>query len=136
MKGPARKAFVLVIGATVMLIGGCGGQQEPPNVKKSRVIAAENMELRKQLEQRSKEIETLKERNSEEIKKQEELLAACQQEKETWKKKAQQNIRDQVKGVLDPVMEEISKLREENKRLQAQIEELQKQTAPGNSTEK
>jgi hypothetical protein len=136
MKGPARKAFVLVIGATVMLIGGCGGQQEPPNVKKSRVIAAENMELRKQLEQRSKEIETLKERNSEEIKKQEELLAACQQEKETWKKKAQQNIRDQVKGVLDPVMEEISKLREENKRLQAQIEELQKQTAPCNSTEK
>ena len=136
MKGPARKAFVLVVGAAMMLIGGCGGQQEPPSVKKSRAIAAENIELRKQFEQRSKEIETLKEQHSEQFDTQAKLLAACHQEKETWKKKAQQNIRDQVKGVLDTVMEENVKLREENKDLKAQIEELQKETAPGNSTEK
>ena len=136
MKGPGRKAFVLLVGAAVMLIGGCGGQQAPPSVKQSRAIAAENIELKKQLEQRTKEIETLREQYSEQLDKQEKLLAACQQEKETWKKKAQQNIRDQVKGVLDPVMEENLKLREENKELKAQIEELRNQPQQSKDAEK
>jgi len=136
MKGPVRKVFILLVGAAVTLIGGCGGQQAPPSVKQSRAIAAENIELKKQVEQRSKEIETLREQYSEQLDKQEKLLATCQQEKETWKKKAQQNIRDQVKGVLDPVMEEISKLREENKQLQAQIEELRNQPQQSKDAEK
>jgi len=127
MKRPDLKAFVLVIIIAVMLIGGCGGQNEPPGVKKSRAIAAENIELRKQLAQSSKEIEKLKEQHSKEIDKQEKLLAECLQEKEDWKNKSRQNIRSQVKGVLDTVLEENKKLSEENARLKAQIEELQKQ---------
>ncbi|MHC4509653.1 MAG: hypothetical protein ACYTAO_11950 [Planctomycetota bacterium] len=126
MKGPAQKIFVLVVGVAVMLIGGCGGQ-EPPSVKKSRAIAAENIELRKQLEQRGEEIEKLKARHGEEVKKQQNLLEKCEQEKQTWKTKAQQNIREQVKGVLDAVVEENVRLREENQALKAQIEELQKE---------
>lgn len=136
MKGPGRKVFILLVAAAVMLIGGCGGQQAPPNVKQSRAIAAENIELKKQVEQRTKEIETLKELHSEQLDKQEKLLAACQQEKETWKKKAQQNIRDQVKGVLDAVMEENLKLREENKELKAQIEELRNRPQQSKDAEK
>lgn len=124
MKGPAREVFVLVVSVAVMLIGGCAGQ-EPPSVKKSRTIAAENIELRKELAQSSKEIEKLKEQHSEELKKQEKLLQTCLQEKEDWKNKSRQNIRSQVKGVLDTVLEENVKLRQENKQLKAQIEELQ-----------
>jgi len=124
MKGPAREVFVLVVSVVVMLIGGCAGQ-EPPSVKKSRTIAAENIELRKELAQSSKEIEKLKEQHSEELKKQEKLLQTCLQEKEDWKNKSRQNIRSQVKGVLDTVLEENVKLRQENKQLKAQIEELQ-----------
>ena len=127
MKRPAREAFVLVVIVAVMLIGGCGGQNEPPGVKKSRTIAAENIELRKQLAQSSKETEKLKEQHSEEINEQKELLQTCLQEKETLKKKSQQNIRSQVKGVLDTVLEENKKLREQNAKLNTQIEELQKQ---------
>ncbi len=127
MKRPAREAFVLVVCVAVMLIGGCGGQNEPPDVKKSRTIAAENIELRKQLAKSSKEIEKLKELHSKEIDEQKKLLQTCRQEKETWKNKSQQNIRSQVKGVLDTVLEENKKLREENSKLKAQIEELQKQ---------
>ena len=41
------------------------------------------------------------------------------------KKKSQQNVREQVKGVLDAVMKDNTKLREENEKLKAQIEELQ-----------
>ena len=124
MKRPARKAFVLIVGIAVMMTAGCG-PQEPPSVKKSRTIAAENIELRKELAQSSKEIEKLKEQHSEELKKQEKLLQTCLQEKEEWKNKSRQNIRSQVKGVLDTVLEENVKLRQENKQLKAQIEELQ-----------
>jgi hypothetical protein len=127
MKRPASKAFVLVIVIAVLLIGGCGGQNEPPSVKKSRAIAAENIELKKQLAQSSKEIEKLEEQHGKEIDKQKKLLAECLQEKDEWQNKSRQNIRSQVKGVLDTVLEENKKLREENARLKAQIEELQKQ---------
>ncbi|MGB2865156.1 MAG: hypothetical protein WBC05_17640 [Sedimentisphaerales bacterium] len=127
MKRPDREAFVLVVIVAVMLIGGCSGQNEPPGVKKSRTIAAENIELRKQLAQSSKEIEKLKEQHGKEIDEQKKLLQTCLQEKEVWKNKSQQNIRSQVKGVLDTVLQENKKLREENARLNAQIEELQKQ---------
>jgi len=138
MKRPVQKALVLAVGV-VVLIAGCGAP-EPPSVKKSRLIAAENRQLREELEQRSKEIEKLKERHDREMKEQEEVLAEvlakCLEEKETWKKKSQESIRDQVKGVLDVVVEENAKLREENEGLKAQIEELQKEPNRGEDTGK
>ena len=123
MKRSDRKAFVLTVVFAVMLTAGCG-PQELPSVKKSRAIAAENIELRKQLAQSGKEIEKLKEQHGREIDEQKKLLQTCLQEKEDWQNKSRQNIRSQVKGVLDTVLEENKKLREENTRLRAQIEEL------------
>jgi len=125
MKKIVRKIFVLAVCVFVMLIAGCW-EQEPPSVKKSRLIAVENMRLKKELEQRSREIERLNELHNKEIKKQEKLLAECVQEKESWKKKARQNVRNQVKGVFDAVMEQNAKLRDENEKLKAQIEKLQR----------
>ena len=127
MKRQALKAFVLIIVFAVVLIGGCGGQNEPPDVKKSRAIAAENIELKKQLAQNSREISKLKGQHKQGINEQKQLLAECLKEKEIWKQKSQQNIRSQVKGVLDTVLEENKKLRDENTRLKTQIKELQKQ---------
>ncbi len=124
MKKLASKIFVLAVCVVVMSIAGCGNQ-EPPSVKKSRLIAVENMRLTKELEQRNKEIERLNELHNKESKKQEKLLAECVQEKESWKQKARQNIRNQVKGVFDAVMEQNVKLREENEKLKAQIEKIQ-----------
>jgi len=123
MKRPVRKIYILAVCVVVMLIVGCG-EQAPPGVKKSRLIAAENMRLKKELGRRSKEIERLKELHNKEINKQEKLLAECVQEKESWKQKARQNVRNQVKGVFDAVMEQNAKLREENEKLKAQIEKL------------
>jgi len=116
MKKPASKIFVLTVCVVVMSIAGCG-EQELPGVKKSRLIAVENMRL-------EKEIERLNELHNKESKKQEKLLAECVQEKESWKQKARQNVRNQVKGVFDAVMEQNVKLREENEKLKAQIEKL------------
>ena len=123
MKKIVRKIFVLAVCIVVMSIAGCG-EQEPPSVKKSRLIAVENMQLARELEQRNKEIERLNELHNKESKKQENLLAKCVQEKESWKKKARQNVRKQVKGVFDAVMEQNAKLREENEKLKAKIEKL------------
>jgi len=124
MKRAARKIFVLAVGVVVMLIVGCG-EQAPPSVKKSRLIAVENMQLRRELEQCNREVEKLIELHNREIKKQEELLEKYVREKESWKQKARQNVRNQVKGVFDAVMEQNAKLRDENEKLKAQIEKLQ-----------
>jgi len=124
MKRAIRKIFVLAVGVVVMLVAGCG-QQELPGVKRSRLIAVENMRLKKELGQRNKEIERLNELRNKESKKQEKLLAECMQEKMSWKQKARQNVRKQVKGVFDAVMEQNVKLSEENEKLKAQIEKLQ-----------
>ncbi len=123
MKKPARDIFVLAVCVVVMLIAGCGNQ-EPPSVKKSRLIAVENMRLKKELGQRSRENERLNELHNKEIKRQEKLLAECMQEKESWKQKARQNVRNQVKDVFDAVMEQNAKLRDENEKLKAQIEKI------------
>jgi len=124
MKKPATKILVLAVCVVVLLIAGCG-EQELPSMKKSRLIAVENMQLKRELEQCNREIEKLIELHNKESRKQEKILAECVQEKESWKQKAQQNVRNQVKGVFDAVMEQNAKLLEENKKLKAQIEKLQ-----------
>jgi hypothetical protein len=113
MKRPAQKAFLLAVCIVVMLIVGCEEEENLSNPKKTRLIAAENMRLKKDLERRDKEIE-----------KQKGLLEKCQQEKNTWKGKAQKNIKEQVDKVLMGVMGELAKLRDENKSLKEQIEKL------------
>ena len=123
MKRTVQKAFVLAVGVVVMLMTGCG-EPEPPRVKKRSLIAAENMQLTKELAQRSKEIEELNELHDRQLEEQKELLAKSLEERESWKKKSQQNVRGQVEGVLEAVMEQNAQLRQENEKLKAQIEKL------------
>ena len=135
MEKALKKGFVLAVGIVViMLISGCQ-QQELPSVRKSRLIAAENMQLKKELEQCSKEIATLKELHDKKLQEQAELLEKCLQEKDAWKEKSRQNVRNQVKGVVDAIMEQNVKLREENKKLKEQIEELKKELGEGKEAE-
>jgi hypothetical protein len=123
MNRPILRALVIIITIAVTLTVGCG-PEEQPNFKKSRTIAAENIELKKQLAKSNKEIEMLKAQYSKEMSEQKEQLRKYLQEKEELKEKSRQNIRNQVSSVLDTVMEENKKLREENAILKAQIEEL------------
>lgn len=123
MKEPIQKIFILVIGVAIASGAGCQ-EQRLSSEKKSRLIAAENIQLKKELEQHDKEIEKLKKLHDKETKQQEELLTKCLQEKELWKQKAQQNIKEQVDSVLAAVVDENTKLREEIKNLKAEIEKL------------
>ena len=123
MKTAVQNIFVLAVGIAVISIAGCG-QPETPSEKMSRLISVENTRLKKELELRNSQIERLTRLHNKESEKQVKLLAECVKEKESWKQRAQQNVRNQVKGVLDSVIEQNAKLREENEKLKTQIEKL------------
>ena len=123
MKLPIQKVFLLVIGVAIMSSAGCQ-EQELPSEKKSRLIAAENIELKKQLEQRDGQIEQLKKQHEKQIQQQEDRLAKCLKRKETVEKQLREGVKEQVDDVLSAVVEENAKLREEIKNLKAEIEKL------------
>jgi hypothetical protein len=136
MKGMIQKMLILVVSSIIMMwIAGCQ-EEQATDAKKGRLVAAENIKLKNELGQRDKEIERLKQLHSKEIKRQEGLLAKCQEEKEVWQKKSDENIREQVSEVSTVVMEQNSKLKEENANLKAQIEKLKAQLAEKQQGEK
>lgn len=148
MKGTNQKVFILAVGVIgFVLIAGCqesattrlsssktGG---PTDAKKSRLIAAENIELKKQLTRCDKQIEKLKEQHSKEIKRQEELLAKCQEEKKLRQEEnTDENTKEQMGELSTFIIELSAKLQEENESLKAQIENLKAELAKGWQGEK
>ena len=123
MKGPAHKTLVLAVGIVVgiMLIAGCEEEENSsdtkPNTKRSRLIAVENIQLKKQ-------IEKLKKVHAKEIKRQEELLDKCEREKKALEELSNKGVESYMQDVLGPLAEESAKLHEEIKTLKAQIEKL------------
>ena len=117
MRKSVQKTLVLTIGIVfvIMLLAGCQ-EQALSDTKKSRLIADENRQLKQQLTQSDRKIQ-----------KQKELLENCLEEK----KNLRAMLQGQVKDLLGPAFEKISRenaeLRKENERLKAQIEELKKQ---------
>ena len=116
MERTLKKVFVLVFCIAIGLAAGCE-EQEMTSTKKCRLIAAENMELKKDLELRNKEIEGLKKR-------QEGQLADCRKEAKDWKEKAGKNVEEKVNTMMGIVMEQTAQLHKENETLKAQVEEL------------
>ena len=140
MKGTAQKVFIVALGVIVfVLIAGCqesatGGSTD---AKKSRLIAAENLELKKELANRDKEIARLKELHSKEIKRQEGLLAKCQEEKKLQQEeKTDENTKEQMGELSTFIMELSAKLQEENESLKVQIENLKAELSKGQQGDK
>jgi len=127
MKGLMQKALLVVIGAAIVAGAGCQEEQQAPSVKKARLIAAENIKLKRQLEQRDQEIEKLKHRYSGELQEQREKLSECLKQKEDLQQQIREGIKERVEAVLSTVVEDNAKLRQEIKDLKAQITELRKQ---------
>ncbi|MBN1805806.1 MAG: hypothetical protein JW837_11180 [Sedimentisphaerales bacterium] len=125
MNGITKKIVVMAVGICIISGAGCN-QTETYNNRMSRLISVENSQLKKELELRNDQIKRLTEQYNKEIKRQEKLLAERTKERDSWKLKAQQNLKNQVEGVFDTVMEQNAKLLDENKNLKAEIEKLQK----------
>ncbi len=108
MKRPSQKVFVLLAGVLIMLSAGCN-EQGLSDTRRSRIIANENRQLSKEIESKKK------------------LLAKCLEEKQVMKKK----LETDMWSIADPFIDENVILRQENKKLKAEIEQLKAgSTAP------
>ena len=125
MRKPAQKMLLLAVGIVVAttLIIGCEAENlsdTKSNTAKSKLVAAENRQLRK-------EIKDLKKQHKKELKQQEGLLTKCQQEKDALVKLSGEGIRDLMDSALNDITEEVARLREVNENLKSQVEELQRE---------
>ena len=117
MKRIARKAAILAVGVVIMLIAGCEKQSiSKSHIRKSRLVAVENKQLKEQLEQLDKE-----------IKKQKELLTNCLQEKKALEEKPQKNTKARMEHLLKAVVGRNKQLHAKNKNLKTQISLLESQ---------
>lgn len=118
-------ALVLVF-LTVLV--GCQEQQQQPqeqqqeqqtmSPQKAKLVAAENIQLKKDIAARDADIENQKA-----------LLTKCEEEKE----KLNKSLKDKSEGLMEAIMAGMDKdaknIRVENEELKKQVEELEKQLA-------
>lgn len=126
MKGFVPRVLIVVMGVVAVFCASCR-EQELPGEKKSRVIAAENMQLKQDLASRDQEIAKLKTQHDRQIKQQQEELAKCVDRKAALEKQLQQGVKEQVESVLTAVVEENAKLQQLVKELKAEIEKIREQ---------
>jgi len=101
MKTLAKRGFILAVCTVViMLIAGC---EEQNLARKSRLLAAENIQLKEQLEQCEKKVE----------------------KQEVLEKQSKERVVGMMDAISKSVGEKNKKLREENKTLKAQTEQLE-----------
>lgn len=125
MSRQTKRTIVLAVGIVfvVMLITGC--EEELSNVKRHRLIAVENTQLKKQLAQLEVEIERQKKLHNTEIEKQKKLLERCEGAKKVIEEQSAEDAGDLFDGMWGDVIEESKALREENKKLKARVQQLE-----------
>ena len=117
----AYRYLILAVCTSVIIISGCGGTQTPSE-KQSRLIAAENMDMKEQIEQLEAQINELKEQQKKQLAEQQKLLDEAQEEIEVWKQQSEETIKKQVQSVLDTVIQENSDLRKQIEKLNGWLE--------------
>ena len=123
MKTPLHKALILVFAVALICTSSCQEAQTPSG-KKCRLVAAENIELKKQLGQKDKQISDLKAQYTVRVRLEQDKLAECQKKVADCQVELKESLSKKVADVLATTMEEIAKLRAENEALKAQIAEL------------
>lgn len=100
-----------------ILVAGC--EPEPTSsVKQERLYAAENMELKKQ-------IKDMKKKHGKELAAKQELINECEKKKQTLLRQANEEANKMFEeSVMSQLMDQVEELKEENKKLRAQLEEL------------
>lgn len=127
---PTEHKMLAVAAAVGLLLGlGSGCRQEAtPDTKQARLIAAESMQLRKQLAARGAEMEELKVQHAKEIEQRQEQLAACQKKVEVLQKDLERGVAARVESVVATMMDENARLRREIESLRAEISALRAQS--------
>lgn len=100
------------------ILAGCQEeeQEQTANPKQAKLVAAENIQLKKDLATRDAEIE-----------KQKALLVTCEEEKEKLNKSLNQNSENLVETLMESMDKDTQNINIENQELKKQVEELKKQ---------
>lgn len=116
MKKGLKKAIIfgLCSGILFTVTAGCQ-EKQLSDTRKSRLVATENIELKEQLGQKNREINTLKN-----------LLEKCKEDKSEIQEKMDKEMETLGEEVMKTFSDYV-KLHEENEELKKQIEELKKQ---------
>lgn len=138
MRESAYKTLFLAVGIifSIMLFAGCEEEEKitdtmndtPPDVKRSRLIAVENEQLKAQIEKlkalHASEMKRQKDLNTKEKDDLQRRLDNCLRDKKDMEEMSTKGIEEYMQNVLGPVSEENTKLREEIETLKAQVEKL------------
>jgi len=112
MRNAAVNFTIVVVALVVGLMSGCE-TQEASGTKKTRLIAAENMKLEKQLQAYEKKLQN-----------QAQQLEKCQRQMRALQQRSQEDIQDIVGMGFQDFVQKNAALREENEKLKKQVEEL------------
>jgi len=110
--------------AAIVFAGCQQPQPEAPNQQQARLLAAQNVDLQKQLEQQRAEIKVLQEKYVRELRQRDQELIRCQVRIEGLQQDLKKGIEERVRSLTAPVLDENAKLRQEVVDLKAQIEKL------------
>jgi uncharacterized lipoprotein YajG len=120
-----RTCSILVALAAMAVFAGCQQPaQEAPNQQQARLLAAQNAELREQLEFRQAEIKVLQEKYTKELRLRDQELIRCRVRIDALQQEIQKGIDQRVRTITARVLDENAKLRQEIEQLEAQIEKL------------
>lgn len=106
-------AVVLAVLLAVFILSGGCEEQNQPDVRRSRLIADENLRLTAELQRLSRQLDE-----------QTKLLEDCRQEKETVVKESGE-LANSVMTAFGECKEQNLQLQEENKNLKAKLKQLQ-----------
>lgn len=109
----------------VLLLAGCQQQQEEaPNERMARLLAAENAEMRQQMMARQAGNQALQQKYAKELQQRDEELAKCKGRIAELQKDLEEGIAERVRGVTAAVVDENARLRQEVESLKAEIARL------------
>ncbi|MHC4623488.1 MAG: hypothetical protein ACYS4W_06250 [Planctomycetota bacterium] len=126
MRTQTTKTLLWAIGIclVVCFITGCQEEQAAggakSDAKRTRLIAVENAQLKKQLQE-------LKIIHARQMDRQKKLLEKCQTEKGALEELTDQNINEFMGQASEGALEENTRLRTENEELKSQVEQLRAQ---------
>ncbi|MHC4745095.1 MAG: hypothetical protein ACYS8Z_24530 [Planctomycetota bacterium] len=124
MRRRIQKALILLFAAVLVCCAGCQ-EAQTPSEKQSRLIAARNMELEKQLAARDKEIENLKARYAARLGLEQKKLETCKKETADCRERLKQDRSKDMDEMLIPTLNQLAQIRDENEKLKARIKELE-----------
>ena len=166
MRRPVDNTLILALGVVFLLAAGCQDGQKTTetdsnvaatenakpdskltrqdkeiealrkNTKRTRLIAAENIELKKELDQLNKQIEDVTKKHAGEMKQSQASLAECRKKTENCEKAREEDIAKNVEEMLAVVMERTAALSVENEALKAEITALKAQLKKQGDAEK